>query len=145
MDMQPAGDLSRRIAAKREQVDEFIRRMKPRKQRLVNLSIVAGLAAAALTAAPAAGGATFSGWLTRTFGLDSPAWQILCGAAALSSLTATGATQLLKSQHVEENVAHALSCRAKLEVLEIGLSTGQLDVPHATSEFIRCVEEVSFL
>ena len=132
-----AGDLANRITQKRAQLDAFIDRMKPRKLRLVNLTIIAGMVAA--------GGPSFTGWLTKTFGLMSPAWQLLCGAATVCSVTATVATQLLKSQNIEEHVTKALSCRAKLEVIEIGLATGQLDVPRATSEYMRCVEESAFL
>jgi hypothetical protein len=111
----------------------------------LNVTIFGGTLAAALTAAPATGGASFTGWLTATFGLTSPAWQILCGAAAACSVAATVSTQLLKSQNIEEQVARAQSCRAKLEVLEIGLTTGHLETSQVTTEFIRCVEEVSFL
>jgi hypothetical protein len=138
-------DLRGRIAQKRAQLDAFIARALPRKRRLLNLTIITGMLAAALTAAPAAGGASFTAWLTKTFSLAAPAWQILCGVASVCSITATVATQLLKSQHVEEYVTRAQSCRAKLEVLDIGLSTGELDTSRATGEFIRCVEEASFL
>ena len=117
----------------------------PRKRRLLNITIFGGTLAAAFTAGPAAGGASFTAWLTSTFGLTSPSWQLLCGAAAACSVAATVSTQLLKSQNIEENVARAQSCRAKLEVLEVGLTTGHIDTSQATSEFIRCVEEVSFL
>jgi hypothetical protein len=144
-EVQSDHGLATRISEKRRQLDEFIVRAKPRKQRLVNTSIFAGMLAATLTAGPAAGGVTFTSWLTQTFGLSAPAWQILCAGAAVCSVTATVATQLLKSQNIEENVARALSCRAKLEVLEIGLSTGQIAIPQATTEYIRCVEEASFL
>ena len=129
------------IATKRTQVDRFVAAAAPRKRRLVNLAIVAGTLAAALTTGPALGGATFTAWLTKSFGLASPAWQLLCGGAAICSVSATVATQLLKSQNVEEHVARAQSCRAKLDVLEIGLKTGQIDVPRATSEYMRCLEE----
>ena len=138
-------DLRTRIAQKRAQLDAFVARMLPRKRRLLNLTLFAGTLAAALTAGPAAGGATFTAWLTKTLGLTSPAWQLLCGGAALCSLTATVATQMLKSQHIEEHVARAQSCRAKLEALEVGLSTGELDQSRVAGEFIRCVEEASFL
>jgi MFS family permease len=129
------------IATKRTQVDRFVAAAAPRKRRLVNLAIVAGTLAAALTTGPALGGQTFTAWLTKSFGLASPAWQLLCGGAAICSVSATVATQLLKSQNVEEHVARAHSCRAKLDVLEIGLKTGQIDVPRATSEYMRCLEE----
>jgi hypothetical protein len=138
-------DLLARIQDKRRQVDVFVKSALPRKRRLLNVTIIGGTLAAAFTAGPAAGGATFTSWLTSTLGLTSPAWQILCGAAAACSVAATVSTQLLKSQHIEEHVARAQSCRAKLEVLEIGLTTGQLESAQATTEFIRCVEEVSFL
>jgi hypothetical protein len=138
-------DLLARIREKRQQVEVFVGGALPRKRRLLNVTIFGGTLAAAFTAGPAAGGASFTAWLTSTFGLTSPSWQLLCGAAAACSVAATVSTQLLKSQNIEENVARAQSCRAKLEVLEVGLTTGHLDTTQATSEFIRCVEEVSFL
>ena len=138
-------DLLSRIQEKRRQVEAFVAGTLPRKRRLLNVTIFGGTLAAAFTVGPAAGGTSFTGWLTSTFGLTSPAWQILCGAAAACSIAATVSTQLLKSQNIEEHVARAQSCRAKLEVLEIGLATGQLEAAQATTEFIRCVEEVSFL
>ena len=138
-------DLLPRVQEKRRQVDAFVKGALPRKRRLLNVTIIGGTLAAAFTAGPAAGGPTFTAWLTATFGLNAPAWQLLCGAAAACSVAATVSTQLLKSQHIEEHVTRAQSCRAKLEVIEIGLSTGHLDAAQATTEFIRCVEEVSFL
>ena len=138
-------DVLARIKDKRHQVDAFVTAALPRKRRLLNITIFGGTLAAAFTAGPAAGGASFTAWLTATFGLTSPAWQILCGAAAVCSVAATVSTQVLKSQHIEENVARAQSCRAKLEVLEVGLTTGHMDTSQVTSEFIRCVEEVAFL
>jgi hypothetical protein len=138
-------DLLARIRQKRQQVEVFVGGALPRKRRLLNITIFGGALAAAFTAGPAAGGASFTAWLTSTFGLTSPSWQLLCGAAATCSVAATVSTQLLKSQNIEEHVARAQSCRAKLEVLEVGLTTGHLDTSQATSEFIRCVEEVSFL
>ena len=134
-----------RISGKRAQLEAFIARAVPRKRRLLNLTLVAGTLAAALTAAPAAGGASFTAWLTQVLGLASPSWRLLCGVASVCSITATVATQLLKSQNVEEQVARAQSCRAKLEVLEIGLESGEIAPSHATAEYMRCVEESSFL
>ena len=142
---RPPVDLLSRIAQKRSQVEKFIARAVPRKRRLLNLTIVAGTLAAALTAGPAAGGATFTAWLTNAFGLSSPSWQILCGLASVCSLSASVATQLLKSQQIEEHVMRAQNCLAKLEVLEIGLSAGEIDSSRATTEYMRCVEEASFL
>jgi MFS family permease len=138
-------DLLVRIQDKRRLVEAFVTAALPRKRRLLNVTIIGGTLAAAFTAGPAAGGASFTAWLTMTFGLTSPSWQILCGAAAACSIAATVSTQLLKSQNIEEHVTRAQGCRAKLEVLEVGLSTGHLDSSQATAEYLRCVEEVSFL
>ncbi len=133
------------IREKRTRLERFIARNLPRKRRLLNITIVGGTLAAALTAGPAVGGQSFTRWLTTAFELTAPAWQLLCGAAAACSVMATVATQLLKSQNVEEHVTRAQSVRAKLEVLEVGLATGTLDARQATTEYLRCVEESAFL
>lgn len=138
-------DLLVQIREKRAQLSAYIARLAPKKARLLNTTIVAGSLAAALTAAPAIGGQTFTAWLTRTFGLDAPAWQLLCGAAAMASVASTVSTQLLKSHNIEEHLAKAQSCRAKLEVLEVGLTTGRLDPSDATLEYLHCVEDVAFI
>jgi hypothetical protein len=138
-------NLLAQVRAKRSEVERFLAAAVPRRRRLLNTTIIGGTVATALTAAPAVGGAGFTKWLTTAFSLTSPAWQLLCGAAAVSSIAATVATQLLKSQNVEEQVARAQSCRAKLEVLETGLRTGRLDPGQAASDYMRCVEEVAFI
>jgi hypothetical protein len=133
------------IRVKRSQVSSYVSKALPRKQRLLNITIFNGTLAAVLTAAPAIGGISFSQWLAQVFGLNSPAWQVLCGAAAICSAVATVATQLLKSNNPEEHLARAQACRAKLEVLEIGLGTGQLPLEQATEEYIQCVEDAAFI
>jgi hypothetical protein len=140
-----APELVSHIKEKRRHVEAFIARAVPRKRRLLNLTIVAGVVAAALTAAPAVGGQPFTAWLTGMLNLTAPSWRLLCGAASLCSVLATVATQLLKSDRLEERVARALSCRAKLEVLEIGIATGQVSASQATSEYLRCAEEAALL
>ena len=138
-------ELVTRIRQKRAQTEQFLVKGVPRKRRLLNITIIGGTIAAALTAVPAVGGQSFTPMLSKVFGLSSPSWQILCGAAAISSIMATVATQVLKSHNIEEHLTRAQSCRAKLEVLEIGLTPGQLDAAQTTNEYIRCVEETAFL
>jgi len=140
-----SNDLVGAIRRKQVRVEAFLSAALPRKRRLLNVTIVGGALAAALTAAPAIGGQSFTVWLTKTFGLASPSWQLLCLAASVSSIMATVSTQLLKSHNLEENVGRAQRCRAKLEVLEVGLASGQLDPAQATTEYMRCVEESAFL
>jgi hypothetical protein len=138
-------ELVTRIKDKRQQVDRFIASAVPRKRRLLNLTIIGGTLAAAFTAGPAVGGQPFATWLTAALGLSSPSWRLLCGAASICSVAATIATQLLKANNVEERVTRALSCRAKLDVLELGIATGQLSAADATNQYIRCAEETAFL
>jgi MFS family permease len=138
-------ELAGRIRQKRAELDAFLSAARPRKRRLLNTTIVGGTLAAALTAGPAVGGASFTAWLTMALGLTSPSWRLLCAAASVSSIMATVATQLLKSNNIEEHVTRALGCRAKLEALDLGLTLGQLDVRQATAEYLKCVEDAAFL
>ena len=138
-------EIVNRIRQKRQQLERFLAAARPRKHRLINTTILGGSIAAALTAAPALGGQPFTSWLTMTLGFTSPSWRILCAAATVCSVTATVATQLLKSHNIEEHVTRAQGCRAKLEVLEVGLTVGQIDVRQATTEYLKCVEESAFL
>jgi hydroxymethylpyrimidine/phosphomethylpyrimidine kinase len=87
----------------------------------------------------------FSDWLNETFGLTSPAWQVLCAGAALCSLSAAISTQLLKSYAIEEHVARAEAVRAKLEALELGRITGRLTPEQVATEYTACIEQATFL
>jgi len=138
-------ELLSRINQQRAQVDAFLAAAVPRKRRLLNTTIVGGSLAAVLTAGPAVGGPSFTAWLTATLGLTSPSWRLLCGGAAICSVMATVATQLLKSDNVEQNVTRAQAARAKLDVLELGLKLGHLDDRQALAEYLKCAEETSFL
>jgi hypothetical protein len=138
-------DVLKKIQQKRAQIEQYVSREFPRKRRLVNLTIMGGTLSAALTAVPAVGGQPVTAWLTQTFGLVSPSWRILCAAAAFSSIVATVSTQFLKSHNIEEQVTRAMGSRAKLEVLEIGLAAGEIDLHQATAEYMKCVEDTAFL
>src|SRR5689334_4544408 len=97
-------DILGRIRDKRAVVERFLAAAVPRKRRLLNMTIVGGSLAAALTAGPAVGGQSFTAWLTMTLGLSSPSWRLLCGAASVASILATVATQVLKSNNLEQNI-----------------------------------------
>ncbi len=143
--MDTSADLLARIRDKRGEIDRYLASAQPRKRRLLNTTIVGGSLAAVLTAGPAVGGQSFTASLTKALGLVSPSWRLLCGLASVSSLAATVATQLLKSTDVEEHVMRALSCRAKLEALDLGLSIGQIEFSQAAGEYLKCVEDAAFL
>ncbi len=101
----PVADWSALIKGTQDKVAKYLVHARARQRRLLNLAILAGALATALTASPALGGAAFSDWLDETFGLTSPAWQILCAGAAISSLAAAVSTQILKSNNVDERVS----------------------------------------
>ena len=138
-------DILGRIRDKRAEVERFLATAVPRKRRLLNTTIVGGSLAAALTAGPAVGGAPFTAWLTTALELTSPSWRLLCGAASMASIMATVATQVLKSNNLEQNIGRAQTARARLEVLETGVTLGQFDTRQATTEFLKCVEDAAFL
>ena len=145
MNAVSSDDILGRIRAKRAEVERFLASAVPRKRRLLNTTIVGGSLAAALTAGPAVGGQPFTAWLTMTLGLTSPSWRLLCGAASVASILATVATQVLKSNNLEQNIGRAQTARARLEVLETSLMLGQLDPKQAATEFLKCVEDAAFL
>lgn len=138
-------DLLKLILEKRKDLDVFLSSVAPRKRRLLNVTIWGGTLAAALTAGPAAGGQSFTAWLTTTLGLTSPSWRLLCAAAFVSSVAATIATQMLKSHSLEERLTRALGARAKLESLEAGLTLGHISRDDATAQYLRCLEDVALL
>jgi hypothetical protein len=141
----PGGELSSLIERTRDQVATYLASARTRQRRLLNLAIVAGAVATALTAPLAVGGFRLSDWLNETFGFSSPAWQVLCAAAAVCALAAAISTQMLKSHHVDERVSLAETVRARLEVLDVGRITGRLTPDEVATEYSACVQLASFL
>ncbi|WP_433727886.1 hypothetical protein ACQP2Y_13535 [Actinoplanes sp. CA-051413] len=133
------------IRERRERTDTYLRSAGARRRLLVNVTLVAAAFATFLTAAPAFGGQSFAKWLTGVFGLSSPAWQLLCAAAAVCSLAATIATQLLNSHQLDERVAAAQTVRAQLETLEIRAGLRQIGPAEAVAELIKCVDGAAFV
>jgi MFS family permease len=137
--------LERRVLAKRDGVDRYLAAAYRHRGRLVQVTIIAGSVAAALTAAPALGGKPLADWLTAAFGLSTPAWRILCLAAMMCSLAATIATQVHKSNNYEEHIARAQSVRAALEALDFRIVSGHLSQREATNQYLKCIQDASFI
>ena len=78
-------------------------------------------------------------------GLGFPIWQLVCALAAVCSLAAAVATQMLKSQNLEERVARAESVRARLGILDMGRITGSLTPAQVSTEYAACLELISFI
>ena len=132
------------VKAKRRELKGHIARIYPRKERLSKLAILGGSLATVLTAGPAMGGKSFATWLSAAFGLNAPAWQLLCAGAAASAAIATIATQLLKSDDLELKLMKAQAWAAKLEVLATVIELGEIEPGRAFAEYTKCVEDTAF-
>jgi hypothetical protein len=141
----PPGAVSVWVERRRVEIGEYLDRMQARQRRALNVAIVAGACASVLTASAAIGGQRLANWLSLSFGLPSPAWQILCAVATVCSLAAAIATQLLKSHNVDERVARAQTARAKLDIIRFGLATGHLTEADAAAEYNASIELSSFI
>ena len=140
-----SGELLDRVRSKRAEVDKYLEFNSRRRRLLVNLVIIAGALAALLTAPPAVGGKPFTDWLQQLFHSTAPAWQFLCLFACLASLASVIAIQIQKSNNYEEHIVRAQELRAALEVLEVSITCGSLTIHKATSQFLKCLEDSSFM
>lgn len=137
--------LLQKIEAKRQEIQSYISKTKPRKRRLANTAIVCSAIATALTAGPAFGGKTFSDWLTETLSLVSPVWQLLCLGAVIFSVAAAIVTNLSKSQDIVSKLQNAQSTDAKLEGLSTLIEMDQVDVDEASSHYVQYLNDIPFL
>jgi hypothetical protein len=139
-----SGELLDRVRSKRGEVEKYVETNSRRRRRLVNLVVVAGAFAALLTAPVAVGGKHFTDWLQQ-FSSPAPAWRFLCLFASLSSVACVIATQIQKSNNYDEHIVRAQELRAELEVLEISITSESLTTRKATGEFLKCLENSSFM
>ena len=82
-----------------------------------------GALSAAFTAGPAFGGASLTAWLTETFSLHAPAWQLICLGACACSVTAVIATNLSKSEETGSKIAAGRACDAKSKAWRLSSSS----------------------
>lgn len=133
------------MRAKQAEVERYLRAVGARRGRLVTLTIVAAAISTLLTGPIALGGQPLANWLAATFDLTSPVWRILCAVAALCSLTAAVATQLVTSKNYEERISRAQEINATLEMLEVAIILGHLNQHEATSQYLKIIEDSSFI
>jgi hypothetical protein len=138
-------DLADRINRKHREIDSYLAKIARQRRWLFNATIIGGTSAATLTAAPALGGKPLADWMTDAFSLSSPAWQILCGLATVCSVTGTLASQFLRSYNIEERIAQAQAVRARLEILNLGITAGHLDQSQAFHEYFQCILDATFV
>jgi hypothetical protein len=138
-------ELLARVRSKRAEVSKYVEVNCRRRRFLVNLVIIAGAFAALLTAPAAVGGKRFTDWLQQLLNSSAPSWQFLCLFASLSSLATVAAIQIQKSNNYEEHIVRAQGVRAALEALEVSITSGSLTTRKATSQFLKCLEDSSFM
>jgi hypothetical protein len=147
---QDAGDglgngLILRVKAKQAEVERYLRAVGARRSRMVTLTIVAAAISTLLTGPIALGGQPLANWLAATFELTSSVWRILCALAALCSLTAAVATQLVTSKNYEERIVRAQEVNATLEMLEVAITLNHLNQHEAASQYLKIIENSSFI
>ncbi|HEX2733595.1 MAG TPA: hypothetical protein VHM70_18425 [Polyangiaceae bacterium] len=137
--------LRKEISGRRDSVRRVLDTLMLARRRLSMVSTVGSALAATATTGPALGGKTFTAWLADLLGLQAPAWQVLCGLAAICSLSATIAVQFSRSRKLDERVVQAQMVYAKLERLHVGLALGESDEAHARKEYLASLEEIATL
>lgn len=137
--------LLEKIKTKRSELKTFIDKYDKRSNRFTNIAIVGSVLSAALTAGPALGGKSFSSWISDSFGLSQPIWQLLCFGAMLCSIAATLATNLAKSHDVSTKLMQAQLCDAKLEGLHVQTEMQRVDTQEAADLFSRYITETPFV
>jgi hypothetical protein len=137
------GDLSVLISRTRDEVSEYLTYARARQRRLLNVAIVAGALGTTIAAPFAIGQKNLSDTLSEAVGFL--VWPLVCGLAAVCSLVAAVATQLLKSGNLEERVSRAESVRARLGIVEMGRVTGSMTPAQVSTEYAACLELISFI
>ena len=138
-------ELILRVRAKHADVERYLRAVGSRRDRLLTFTIVAAAISTLLTGPIALGGQPLASWLAAIFELTSPIWRILCALAALCSLAAAVATQLVTSKNYEERIACAQEKNATLEMLEVAITLSHLNKQEATRQYLKIIEKCPFI
>ena len=125
----------------------YLRRERPRRNRLTNISVWGSVLAAILTAGPAFGGTKFTSAAQGVFSLheSSIVWQILCLSAVILSGVAALTTNLANSHAVAAKVTAAETCKAQLGALQVALDLGYLEPEAAVKLLQQYVAQVPFI
>lgn len=146
-DVDVRAELIRRIEARRSSINAFLQRVRPRSNRLANISIISSAAAAVFTAGPALGGLSFAEAVQRGLSLpeSSVVWRVLCLVAMLVSLVAAISVNLNKSQDVAAQLSAAEACDAELEGLQTLIEFAQLPVHDAAELYQKYITKIPFV
>jgi hypothetical protein len=149
MSDDPTGrtELRAQIEGRRAGIATFLHDARPRRNRLINVSVVSSATAAVLVGGPALGGARFTNAVKDEFSLGSAAsiWQPLCIAALIVSLISAISSNLSKSHDVAAQVTAAEACNSELEGVLTSLRFGQISVEEASAQYQHCVTKIPFV
>ena len=138
-------DLLQKIITKRNKVHAFVVKHEPRNKILINTAIICGVLGTGLAGIPAIGGASAIDSIKAATQPNLPVWQLLCIGAALSTMVATIATTLRSNHDTSNRLAKAQACEAKLEMLELLLTSHQIETKQANEKYAEYSADVGFI
>lgn len=136
-----------RIENRRQSVNAFLRKARPRAARLTYVCVISSALAAALTAGPALGGQGFTESVAGSLrvGDDSHVWRVLCIVAMVVSVISAISANLSKSKNSEARIIGAETCNAELEGLATLVQFGQVSFEDAVKLYQQYVSKISFV
>jgi hypothetical protein len=140
-------ELQAKIERRRAGIAAFLRHVRPRRNRLTNISIVSSALAAVFVAGPALAGPSFTDAVKQEMSLASAAsvWRPLCIAALVVSLVSAISSNLSKSHDLAARVTAAEVCSTELEAVSTSLQFGHLSVEEAVEQYHQCVSKIPFV
>jgi hypothetical protein len=128
-------------------IDGFLRKTRPRRNVLNNITAVCSALAAAFAAGPAFAGPKRTNQAAVSVGLDNGGqlWQPLCIAAFIVAVLAAVAANLSRSQDLPARISAAEACHAELKGLETLLTFKHLSVQEAVELYQQYVLKVPFV
>ncbi len=146
-DSKSRKQLCTRVRERRADIEEFLTHAKPRRNVLINISIVCSALAAVFTAAPAAGGPKLVQAIAGNLNLDSPpqVWRPLCIAAFIVAVAAAVTANLNRSYDLPAQVAAAEACNAELESLLAQLDFDDLPLHNAVEHYQQSIQKIPFV
>jgi MFS family permease len=140
-------ELQAKIERRRAGIAAFLREVRPRRNRLTNISIISSAMAAVFVAGPALAGPPFTDAVKQELSLASGAsvWRPLCIAALIVSLVSAISSNLSKSPDLSARVTAAEVCSTELEAVSTSLQFGHLSVEEAVEQYHQCVSKIPFV
>jgi MFS family permease len=140
-------ELLTQIEDRRAGITAFLHEVRPRRNRLTNVSIVSSALAAVFVAGPALGGVGFTDTMKQELSLSTAAgvWRPLCIAALIVSLVSVISANLSKTHDLTARIAAAEVCNTELEAVMTSLHYGHLSMEDAVEQYHHCVSKVPFV